>query len=97
VLSRESGVAVLSGRPTTRISRHLQEKHMPTSPDNERVLKLLIDRGVLAKDMDVAKLTAVSRELQGLHPGDIAGWTLISKDYVLTGKALDPGTQVGGR
>ena len=57
----------------------------------ERALGLLVERGVFAKGVDVRQLTALSKEvakLGGDH--DIAAWTLISKDYVLTGKLQDP-------
>jgi hypothetical protein len=73
---------------------------MADIPDNaRRALSLLVDKGVFAKGVDVRQLVELSSEvakLGGDH--DIAAWTLINKDYVLTGKAMDPsGPVVIGR
>jgi hypothetical protein len=70
-----------------------------TTEHAQRALTLLVDRGIFAKGVDVRQLAALSEEvarLGGDH--DIAAWTLISKDYVLTGKVAEPGgTVISGR
>jgi hypothetical protein len=70
-----------------------------TSDNTHRALSLLIDKGIFAKGVDVRQLVALSDEVAKLGGDkDLAAWTLINKDYVLTGKALDPsGPVVLGR
>ena len=66
--------------------------------DSQHALNLLIERGVLSKEVNLRELAAVSAELQKLaNPGDLAGWVLINKEYVLVGKVADKGETLVGR
>jgi len=68
------------------------------SERDSRALTLLVERGLFAKDFGMRQLVEVSHELSQLgNPGDLVSWTLISKDYVYTGRLADVGEQVVGR
>lgn len=53
---------------------------------DQRAMEMIVKSGMFAREFGMRELVQVSRELQVLgNDGDLAAWTLISKDYVYTG------------
>ncbi len=57
---------------------------------NQKAMSLIVSRGLFAKEFNMQQLVELSREVSALgSPGDLVSWTLISHDYVYTGRAAD--------
>lgn len=56
--------------------------------DRKKELEIIRSSGVINPKMTMGEVLATSERLEALNPGALAAWTLISKDYVYKGDAL---------
>ncbi len=66
--------------------------------DRIKALELMQKSGIVNTKISLGEIMETAGRLEALNPGELAGWTLLSKDYLYTGAAMeDLGQKVTGQ
>ncbi len=62
--------------------------------EREEAMKLIQSSGIINPKVTLGEIMEVSSKLDILNPGDLAAWTLLSRDFLYKGSLMDQLDQV---